>query len=216
MDTSSLRDLIEIRYSPTHVSHRLGTTLTERDRPMAQSRIEPEFEPDAEQSRILSKTLLTPESEPLNLFRALVRYPEMMKRVNALGGMFMAHGSLPPREREIVILRVAWNSRCDYEYAQHAPIGRRVGLSDEEIEALGEPVEKSNWSDSDEAVILFTDELMADLEASDETWSTLAESHDMNQLIELSLLVGYYQMLAGFLKTARVPLEEGSERLPTP
>lgn len=191
-------------------------TLSDHNRPMAHPRIEPEVEPDAEQSRILGKTLLTPESEPLNLFSVLVRYPEMMKRVNALGGMFMAHGSLPSREREIVILRVAWNSSCDYEYAQHAPIGRRVGLSDGEIAALGEPVEGSSWNDSDLAVIRFTDELMADLEASDETWSTLAETHDVNQLIELALLVGYYQMLAGFLKTTRVPLEEGSERLPRP
>lgn len=188
--------------------------MNERARPGNPPRIEPELNPDEEQSRILAKTLLTPDSDPLNLFRVLVKYPEMMKRVNALGGMFMAHGSLPPREREIVILRVAWNSGCDYEFAQHAPIGRRVGLSDEEIGALGRPPGEASWTESDAAVIRFTDEIMNNLEASDETWSCLARSHDEDQLIELSLLVGYYQMLSSFLKTTRVPLEEGSERLP--
>lgn len=182
--------------------------------PIEQARIQPEENPDEEQSRILGKTLLTPDSEPLNLFRVLVKYPEMMKRVNALGGMFMAHGSVSPREREIVILRVAWNSDCDYEFAQHAPIGRRVGLSEEEIESLGQQDGDADWDGSDLAVIRFTDELMSGGEASEETWAALSKNHDENQLIELVLLVGYYQMLAGFLKTLRVPLEEGSEGLP--
>lgn len=185
------------------------------DRPMEAPRIEPENEPDEEQARILGKTLLTPDSEPLNLFRVLVKYPEMMKRVNALGGMFMAHGTLSAREREIVILRVAWSTGCDYEFAQHAPIGRRVGLSDHEIEALGESLDGSEWTEPDRALIRFTDELMTGLEASDETWRNVANHHDENQMIELSLLVGYYRMLAGFLRTTRVPMEEGSDGLPT-
>jgi len=138
-----------------------------------------------------------------------------MKRVNALGGMFMAHGSLPPRERELVILRVAWNTDCDYEYAQHAPIGKRVGLSDEEIRALSKPVGESKWNATDLALIRFTDELTEHSEVTEETWRALAGGHDEDQMIELSLLVGYYQMLAGFLKTTRVPLEDGAEALPS-
>lgn len=190
--------------------------LNELDKTATNPRIEPERSPNEEQARILQKTLLTPDSEPLNLFRVLVKYPEMMKRVNALGGMFMAHGSLPPREREIVILRVAWNTECDYEFAQHAPIGRRVGLSDEEIRALGKPLGERDWSADDSALIRFTDELMEHSQVSEETWRNVSHAHDDDQMIELSLLVGYYQMLAGFLKTARVPLEEGAEALPYP
>lgn len=185
--------------------------MKQADLPSGHPRIHPETDLDEEQSRILDKTLLTPDSEPLNLFRVLVRYPEMMKRVNALGGMFMAHGSLPDREREMVILRVAWNSSCDYEFAQHAPIGRRVGLDDAEIEALGRPADEGDWNEPDLALIRFTDELMADLEASEETWTAVSRTHDENQLIELSLLVGYYQMLAAFLRTLRVPLEDGAQ-----
>lgn len=177
-------------------------------------RIAPEDSPNEEQALLLSKTLLTPDSEPLNLFRVLVRYPELMKRVNALGGMFMAHGSLPPREREIVILRVSWNSGCDYEFAQHAPIGRRVGLTDRDIEQLGDPIESGDWDEDDAALIRLTDEIMADLSVSEETWQLLARSHDPNQMMELVLLAGYYRMLAGFLEAVRIPLEEGSLRFP--
>lgn len=210
-----LRDPAQIRYSPTHARLHEGL-LSDPNQPPEPARIQPEENPSEEQSRILAKTLLTPDSEPLNLFRTLVKYPEMMKRVNALGGMFMAHGSLSPREREIVILRVAWNSDCDYEFAQHAPIGRRMGLTDIEIASLGQSGPAGGWDDTDRAVIQFTDEVMAAGEASESTWEALTRNHDEIQLIELTLLVGYYQMLAGFLKTLRVPLEEGSERLPKP
>lgn len=177
-------------------------------------RIAPEAAPDEEQSGLLSKTLITPDSEPLNLFRVLVRYPELMKRVNALGGMFMAHSSLPSREREIVILRVSWSSGCEYEFAQHAPIGRRAGLTQEEIDLLGRPVDAGDWDEEDAALIRLTDEIVQDLEVSDETWDLVSRRHDVNQMMELVLLAGYYQMLAAFLQTLRVPLEEGSERFP--
>jgi AhpD family alkylhydroperoxidase len=177
-------------------------------------RISPEETPDDEQTRLLSKTLLAPDSEPINLFRVLVRYPELMRRVNALGGMFMAHGSLPPREREVVILRVAWNSGCEYEFAQHAPIGRRIGLTQREIESLGKPVEEGDWDEGDTALIRLTDEVTHDHEVSDEVWQLASKGHDDNQMMELVLLAGYYQMLATFLKTVRMPLEEGSPRFP--
>lgn len=177
-------------------------------------RIGPEGEPDSEQLRLLSKTLLTPSSEPLNLFLTLVRHPELMKRVNALGGLFMAHGSLPEREREIVILRVACNTRCDYEFAQHVSIGQRSGLTQEEIKNLGRPLDQDRWGDNDLALLRFTDEIMENLEVSDEVWEQVSRSHDDNQMMELVMLVGYYRMLAAFLKTTRVPLEEESPRLP--
>jgi alkylhydroperoxidase family enzyme len=177
-------------------------------------RLAPEFEVDDQQSRLLSMTVMAPSTEPLNLFRVLVRYPELMKRVNALGGLFMAHGSLAEREREIVILRVAWNTRCEYEFAQHAPIGRQHGLTEGQIRDLGRPLDLSSWTDSDRDLILFVDESMTQLEVADRTWDLVLRSHTEEQMMELVLLIGFYVMLAAFLKTARVPLEEGSVGFP--
>jgi AhpD family alkylhydroperoxidase len=158
--------------------------------------------------------LIAPSSEPLNLFKVLVRSPELMKRVNALGGLFMAHGSLQERERELVILRVAWNSGCDYEFAQHAPIGRRFGLSHEEIRNLGRKPEAGDWGEVDLGLIRLTDELMYHLEASDATWDLVSRGRDHGQMMELVLLVGYYQMLAAFARTVRVPIEPDREGFP--
>jgi AhpD family alkylhydroperoxidase len=150
----------------------------------------------------------------MNLFRVLVRHPELMRRVNALGGLFMAHGSLPVREREMVILRVAWNSGCAYEFAQHAPIALRSGLSEEEIRELGQPVDVGAWEESDRGILQLADEIMARLEVTNATWDLVSRSHSDEQMMELVILTGFYQMLAAFLKTARVPLDEGSLGFP--
>ena len=179
-----------------------------------QPRIEPEADPDDEQGRLLSKTLLTPDSEPLNLFRVLVRHPELMKRVNALGGLFMAHNSVPAREREMVILRVAWATACDYEYAQHVGIARRVGLTEKEIEDLGQHTDRGSWRQEDIALLRFVDGILENGEAPNEAWRKVHSALDDSQMLELVMLVGYYKMLAAFLNTVRVPLEEGQMGLP--
>lgn len=176
-------------------------------------RIQPVVDPTEEQAQLLSKTLLAPGSEPLNLFKVLANYPELMKRVNGLGGMFMAHGSLSKREREMVILRVAWRSHCDYEYAQHYDIAKAAGLSEKEIRDLGLPISDGEWSSADRALLDFADEAIDAATVSDETWDALSTNHSQDQMMELILLVGFYRMLAGFLNAARVPLEEGRPTL---
>src|SRR5690348_4898614 len=57
----------------------------------------------------LGSTLSTPGGAPLNIFATLAHHPRLLKRFNVLGGLFLSRGLLPPRDREIVILRVGWN-----------------------------------------------------------------------------------------------------------
>ncbi len=169
-------------------------------------RVEPVTAPTDEQRELLSKTLITPGSPPLNLFATLAHYPRLMKRVNALGGLFMAHGTLPTREREIVILRAAWRVGSEYEWAQHRVIGRREGLTDEEIERVR--VEAlDGWSADDRALLLATDELCARDDLEDATWSALTARWSVEQMLELVVMIGFYRMLGGFLRTLRVQVD---------
>ena len=72
----------------------------------------------------------------LNIFRTLAHHPKLMKRWLVFGGYLLARSELPPRDRELVILRVGWLCRAEYEWAQHVVIGRESGLSDEEIDRI--------------------------------------------------------------------------------
>lgn len=169
-------------------------------------RLAPVTEPDEEQAALLGKTLLTPDGRPLNLFATLAHNPMLLKRFNALGGFFLRHGDLPARERELVILRVAARTGSAYEHAQHVVIGRQVGLSDDEIARAGQPVEE--WDEADRTLLRFVDEMLDSDGADVTTWEALHERFDDRQMLELSLLVGFYRMLAGFLVVVGVEVED--------
>ena len=69
-----------------------------------------------------------------NIFTTLGRHPKLLKRWMVFANHCLLKSSLPPRERELVILRVGWQCNSEYEWAQHNRIGLEAGLSAEEIE----------------------------------------------------------------------------------
>ena len=71
----------------------------------------------------------------LNIFRTLANHPKLMKRWLVFGNHVLGRSTLPPRERELVILRIGWLCRSGYEWGQHVGIALGSGLSQAEIDA---------------------------------------------------------------------------------
>ena len=176
-------------------------------------RIPPLDEFDEEQRELLAKTFRGPDGELLNVFTTLARAPRLLQQVNALGGYFMAHGSLSVRDREIVILRTAAHVRCEYEMGQHRWLGARAGLTLDEIEAALDPGSRYEWSVDDQVLLAFTDELIATDTLSEEGWAALAGRFDEVQRLELLGLVGFYRMLAGILNGLAIELDGSLTKL---
>ena len=184
------------------------------DRPTS-ARIAPATDFDDEQMELLEKTLLI-DGRPANIFGTMIKHPKMLKRFNVLGGFILTRGLLPAREREIVILRVGANCVARYEFGQHTVIGRRCGLSDEEIVALLRPAEAHPWPEGDAALIAMTDDLCADDCISDATFARLQERWNEQEIMELTLTAGFYRMVSGFLNSMGVELDDGVPDFPEP
>lgn len=172
-------------------------------------RIPPVEEPSEEQAELLAKTLMAPDGRPMNIFATLSHHPLLLKRVNALGGLFMAHGSHSARDREMVILRAGFRVGSEYEWAQHVVIGRKAGLTDEEIERVRNPEQDDAWSADDRLLLAVADELSENDDVSDETWTGLEARFEVKQILELLMMVGFYRMLGGYLRSVRVQVEPG-------
>jgi AhpD family alkylhydroperoxidase len=128
----------------------------------------------------------------------------------------MPGGPLPRRDTKLVILRVAHNTHCDYERGHHERLGRRAGLSAEEIERVREGAGAPGWSPRQSTLLRAVDELHSDGRIGDAIWAELEKELDDGLLIELCLLVGHYEMLAMTLNSLRVqpdPAPDG-RRLP--
>ena len=201
------------------------TTLTSADRPASRSaaatgrsrpssaRLAPlaDDELDDQQQELL-EGVLTPGGTQ-NIFRTLVRHPGLFRKWTPFGGKLL-NGKLPARDRELAILRVGWLCRSEYEWGQHVPIGKRAGLTGEEIARIPEGPSAAGWSDLDSAILRATDELHEDACISDPTWARLAEAFDEKQLIELVMAVGHYHLVSMTLNTLGVQREDGVVGLP--
>src|SRR5271170_5937414 len=111
---------------------RQGVRLTQSGRAQ---RILPPVHVDDGTAALLDQ-VLQHDGEALNIFGALANHPAVLRRYSALGGSLLQKGSLPARSRELMILRVAYRSSCDYEFAHHSVIAAAAGLTEAEVKAL--------------------------------------------------------------------------------
>lgn len=166
-----------------------------------------------DQTRQMLEGLNVGRPRELNIFATLARHPRLLNRWSAFGGTLLLRGEVPPRERELLILRTAWNCQADYEWGQHTAIGRAAGLTDDEIARVAHP-EHTAFEGFDGVLITAADELHREAVISDTTWSALAERYNERQLIEVCMLVGQYHLVAFTLNSLGVEREPGVEALP--
>jgi alkylhydroperoxidase family enzyme len=150
------------------------------------------------------------ERGPLNIFRTFAHAPKALTRFLEWGGYVLSkRNSLPPRDREIVILRTGFLCRSGYEFTQHHRIGLQSGLTEEEIGMIKQGAEASGWSPADQALIAASDELHSDQFIGDATWAALSEHFDQKQCMDVVFTAGQYTQVSMMLNTFGVQLDEG-------
>jgi 4-carboxymuconolactone decarboxylase len=161
-----------------------------------------------EQARELLAGVNVGGAPAANIFTTLVRNPGLFRRWLPFGGKLLS-GKLPPRDRELLILRTGWLCHAEYEWAQHREIAKSIGIAPEEIDRVRDGADADGWDPFEATLLRAADELHANARISDETWGALSERYDEQQLIEVPMLVGHYHMVAFTLNTLGVPLESG-------
>lgn len=141
---------------------------------------------------------------PPGVFTTLARHRRLFRRWLRFAGALMPGGRLPRRDTELLILRVAHLCDCDYEWRHHERIGKRAGLDREAIARVRGGADAEVWTERQALLLGAADELHADRRISDGTWASLAALLDDEELIELCLLVGHYEMLAMTLNSLGV------------
>lgn len=161
-----------------------------------------------EEAKVLLGVLSAKSGRPDNIFATLARHPVFLKNFLVFGSHILMTSTLPPRERELLILRIGWLCRSEYEWGQHVEIGRRSGLTDEEIARVTAGADAPGWNELEATLIRAVDELHGDAFIQDTTWNILGRYYNTRQLIDLIFTVGQYNMVSMALNTLGVQLDE--------
>lgn len=144
-----------------------------------------------------------------NVRRTLATNPAVAAAFASFGNTLLNDGSVAPRRRELVILRMGWNCQSRYEFGQHTLMGRSVGLSDDEIFSLTRPLDTWPWDPAELALLQMVDDLYADDCVADATWSELVSHFSHHDVLELMAATLFYRAISAILNSCGVELDEG-------
>lgn len=150
-------------------------------------------------------------------FNAMLINPQLGKTLQQLGADIRYRSTLDAREREIAILALAHLRDSDFEWYAHERVGRAVGMTTEELDALdvGAPAPAS-FTDRERVVLDATRALINERDLDDELYGEAERLLGQQTLADLITLVGYYDLLDLSMRVWRVALPAGESRRPDP
>ncbi|MDA8212793.1 MAG: carboxymuconolactone decarboxylase family protein [Clostridia bacterium] len=125
-----------------------------------------------------------------------------------LGNSLLTQGQLDARLRELAILRIATLCDSNYEWYQHEIIARQVGVPEEQIEAVRQGKESPVFNEQERAVLRYTEEVTLQVKSSEEAFEELTRFLSHRELVELTLAIGFYNLVARFLENTGVEIEK--------
>ncbi|WP_051772466.1 carboxymuconolactone decarboxylase family protein [Saccharothrix sp. NRRL B-16314] len=144
----------------------------------------------------------------LNVQAVIGKHPDLLVALNPVLNA-LGCGVLPLRDRELAVLRVGYGLHSAYEWAHHAAVGARAGLTEQEIARVPAGPDAPGWSEFDAALLRAVDELRGPrARVSDRTWAELTVRYDERQMVELLATVGAYTLLAYILNSCDVAIED--------
>jgi 4-carboxymuconolactone decarboxylase len=148
------------------------------------------------------------------IYRTYARHLPMDQPRTRVSEHIRQTSTLTPRMREMLIMRIGLLCRSEYEWAAHAPAGRRTGMTDEDVRRIVKGPESGGGAPLDLALLRAVDELYDHDAVTDQTWSALAGGLETKQLLDVLVTAGGYRMVSMALNTLGVQLEPNALRFP--
>ena len=142
-------------------------------------------------------------------FVPLLRSPELMSRVRAIGDYLRFGGVLDAKLREMVILITARQWTQQYEWNAHLSIALEAGLAPAIAQAIADGRRPEGMPPAEALIYDFCQELHTRQSISDATYAKAVSAFGEQGVIDVVGLSGYYTMLAMVMNTARTPLPAG-------
>lgn len=148
-------------------------------------------------------------SRPINLFRALANSPDALRHHSEFGKWIRHECELDPRLRELAILQVGYLTASPYEWSHHIKIGHDFGVSDDDVTALiaATAGQEHGLGELESAVLAAARQITTDMRMTDETWAFLHERIGKARLVDLVMVISFYNAVVRILGTLQIDVE---------
>lgn len=154
-------------------------------------------------------------AEPKNIFKVYFKNELLNNNWSVMAGHLFFKNSLTSREREIIVLRITWRCRSDYEFINHLEIARdRNLMTEDEMLDLTRDTPELSWDRQEAALIAATNEIAETTEMSDETWGILSETLSVPQIMDVIMTVGGYTLNSMACNSLTVDIDHEHSRDP--
>ncbi|HXG51570.1 MAG TPA: carboxymuconolactone decarboxylase family protein [candidate division Zixibacteria bacterium] len=149
----------------------------------------------------------------INIYRLMLHSPALAEAWFELNQAVRWRTEIDGRCRELAVIRIALLNKVDYVVRAHAPAyALREGLTPRQVEGLADwERSPSLYSERERALLAYVDAMTTTVEVPDEVFARLRAHFTERQIVELTMLVGAYNMLTRFLKALEVDPEPGRE-----
>jgi 4-carboxymuconolactone decarboxylase len=163
--------------------------------------------PLAQFAPALEKRLVELWGTPPNLYKALANHPPAVAAWSEFSRTLRHDARTPRALRELVILRGAQLMRSEYEWAQHLPMARKAGVSEEQIRDLADWRNSPHFNEREKAALALG-EAVTQGHVGEEVFLEAKKHFDDHDYVEVALVAAFYAMVGRMLDAMGVELEE--------
>jgi 4-carboxymuconolactone decarboxylase len=148
----------------------------------------------------------------INVYKLLLHSPALAETWFAHNNAVRWKTELDGRLREMVIVRIGYVTNVAYILHQHAPeLAIPEGLMLEECEALKDWEGSALFGERDRAVLAYADVMTRDVRVPDPVFRRVVEYFSERQIVELTLLIGTYNMHARVFQALQIDPQTRAE-----
>ena len=149
----------------------------------------------------------------INIYRLMIHSPTLASAWFDLNQAVRYGTEIDGQSREIAVIRVAVLNDIEYVLRAHGPAyALKEGLTPAQVEALADWRASHLFNGKQRALLAYTDAMTREIDVPDPVFDEVRSHFTERQTVELTLLIGAYNMLTRFLKALKVDPEPTSAK----
>jgi alkylhydroperoxidase family enzyme len=147
----------------------------------------------------------------INIYRLMLHSPALANAWFDLNQAVRYGTDLDGQSRELAVIRVAILNDVEYVQRAHGPAyALKEGLTPAQVAALSDWRGSQLFNAQQRALLAYTDAMTKNIEVTDDVFNDARKYFSERQIVELTMLIGAYNMLTRFLKALKVDPEPSS------